>query len=834
MAQSSRTTHNALRNEIATHGNGPFEARVVSALDPSYMGSLLVDILRRSDSGSLPEKIGNSIEAKYLSPFYGTTGFQHNQPNDGYSATQKSYGMWAVPPDPGTRVLVIFVNGDISRCYWIGCIQDNYMNFMVPDGRPSTEITTDATPQNLRGNRLPVGEYNKLIDTGNRRDPTKFRKPYNIDFTQILEVQGLIQDEARGLTTSSARRDLPSSVFGISTPGPLDKRDGAPKGLVGPEGAKANRFVNRLGGSSFVMDDGDDKFLRETPADLGPPKYVNKENGEEGGDPTLPHNELTRIRTRSGHQILMHNTEDLIYIANARGTAWVELSSDGKIDIYANDSISVHSDNDLNFTADRDVNIEGGRNVNIRASARFSEYDDAEGASGNVQIESKYNTFIRADQDMRLHVERNRDDYVKTNYKTVVKEGNFEHNVVAGYNRQYSETEYFVQTNGSYGAEAITGRMDLLASGDSLFIESTGDSVHIQGANDVRLRALGADLHLQAGGKIAGDGSPNVFWNSGQSVSAQAAANPVPPGGVEQVDLLQNHNLPKTSPGVLTPADVVSIVRRMPSHEPYLHHENLDPQKFKKDKTDQQVEDPFVRITQLRTDDTFQKSTAGGTREGDAPGFGPAANTSGTRPVTQTPDFTGVTAGGDLLSIIAQAESGANYNTVFSNSRITPEEYLGKSLVDMTVSEVLQWADHSTDTLGSASSAAGKYQIIRGTLRGLVGRGVIAADELFNAAGQDKCANALLEGRGLSRYISGGLSEASFAIAIAQEWASMPVCSRTQGRRRIVNPEESYYAGDGLNKSLVEPEVVIAAIRALRPQQSNEPDAPPTRSAGPQ
>jgi hypothetical protein len=780
------------------------------------MGSLLVDVLRRADSGSLPEKIGNSIEAKYLSPFYGTTGFQHNQPNDGYAATQKSYGMWAVPPDPGTRVLVIFVNGDISRCYWIGCIQDNYMNFMVPDGKASTEITTDATPANLRGERLPVGEYNKLIDTGNRRDPTKFRKPYNIDFTQVLEVQGLIQDEARGLTTSSARRDIPSSVFGISTPGPLDKRDGAPKGLVGPAGAKVNRFINRLGGSSFVMDDGDDKFLRKTSPDLGPPEYVNKENGEEGGDPTIPHNELTRIRTRSGHQILMHNSEDFIYIGNARGTAWVELSSDGKIDIYANDSISVHSDTDINLTADRDVNIEGGRNVNIRASARFSEYDDDEGASGNVQIESKYNMFLRADQDMRLHVERNRDDYVKTDFNTVVKEGNFQHNVNAGFNRQYSETEYFVQTGGTYAAEAMSGRMDLLASADSLFIRA------------------GTDVHLQAGGKIAGDGNPNIFWNSGQS---EPAANPVPPGGAQQVDLLQNHNLPKTSPGVLTPADVVSIVRRMPSHEPYYHHENLDPQKFKKDKTDQQVEDPFERITQIRTADTFQKSVAGGTRESgvaSTAGFGPAASTSGTRPVTQTPDFTSVAAGGDLLDVIAQAESGANYNTVFSNSRITPRQYIGKDLTDCTITEVLQWADHSTDVLGSASSAAGKYQIIRSTMRGLIGQGVASVDELFNAEVQDRMANALLKNRRIEQYIAGSLSEAQFAINIAKEWASMPVCSRTQGRYRTVNPEESYYAGDGLNKSLVDPEVVIAAIRALRPQETNAPGAPPTRSAGAQ
>ena len=35
---------------------------------------------------------------------------------------------------------------------------------------------------------------------------------------------------------------------------------------------------------------------------------------EKDGKRELPHNELFRVRTRTGHQILLHNTEDLIYI----------------------------------------------------------------------------------------------------------------------------------------------------------------------------------------------------------------------------------------------------------------------------------------------------------------------------------------------------------------------------------------------------------------------------------------------------------------------------------------------------------------------------------------
>ena len=50
-------------------------------------------------------------------------------------------------------------------------------------------------------------------------------------------------------------------------------------------------------------------------------------------------------------QILLHNSEDLIYIGNGRGTAWVELTSNGKIDVYAKDSINFRTETDLNIKA---------------------------------------------------------------------------------------------------------------------------------------------------------------------------------------------------------------------------------------------------------------------------------------------------------------------------------------------------------------------------------------------------------------------------------------------------------------------------------------------------
>jgi hypothetical protein len=361
---------------------GPFLARVVSHLDSSYMGGLEVEILRNvgNDSSS-----GQTHQVKYMSPFYGVTGVDHvgASPND-YQNTQKSYGMWMIPPDPGTTVVVIFIDGDPKRGFWIGCVQDQNMNFMVP-GIAATAATVDGE------GRVPVAEFNKTVNKGDKSsDATKIKKPKH-PFAAVLEASGLLKDDIRGITTSSARRETPSMVFGISTPGPLDKASGAKQGTIGKKDHPIkNAYVSRKGGSTFVMDDGDDKFVRAQSAKVAAPKYIAVEQGQTPGDAdhTIPHNELIRIRTRTGHQILMHNSEDLIYISHGSGNSWIEMTANGKIDVYSKQSISFNTEQDINFTAARDINFTTtGGDINMNSNANIfqtSKGTNETSAGGNI------------------------------------------------------------------------------------------------------------------------------------------------------------------------------------------------------------------------------------------------------------------------------------------------------------------------------------------------------------------------------------------------------------------------------------------------------------------
>lgn len=161
-----------------------------------------------------------------------------------------------------------------------------------------------------------------------------------------------------------------------------------------------------------------------------------------------------------------------------------------------------------------------------------------------------------------------------------------------------------------------------------------------------------------------------------------------------------------------------------------------------------------------------------------------------------------------LLGLIGGIEAPQGYNQVYGGSKISPP----RPLTSMTVGEVLDWQDQSVRA-GSASSAAGRYQFIRGTLRGLVRQGAVSTSDRFDETTQDRLAVQLMKGRGLEDYQSGRISAEKFGQNLSQEWASLPVVFNDK-RGRPANGQ-SYYSGDGLNKSLVDLNSVLSAIRSI-------------------
>jgi hypothetical protein len=503
---------------------GPWLGIVTSHQDPTYMGSLEV-VLIKPTTGEINLQSETFI-VSYLSPFYGVSSVKlEGNDSSNFQDVQKSYGFWAVPPDIGATVMCIFIDGDPNQGYWFGCVQDRFQNHMVPGLAASTNVAITAEQERKYGTRnLPVAEFLKGTRDLSIGKPDTFTKPIH-PFADRLLAQGLLTDSVRGTTTSSARREVPSQVFGISTPGPLDLN--GRKATFGYE-TKTREPITRLGGSSFVMDDGD-------------------ENGQ---------NELVRIRTRTGHQILLHNTHDLIYIAHGSGKSWIEMTSNGKIDIYAKDSISVHTEADFNFKADRDINIEAGRNLNISVGE-------------NMQTDVGGNYTLLVDNSGKILFSNNLDETIGKN-NTISIGSNL--NIGAG---------------GSV-FQSASNTMHLYAASD--MFQQSSSNINIKAGSQMFQES--ASIFNVKSGSTYRETATSIHMNS-NGEEATAATKATVSSIAEVPTALPIFKLPNRSKEqgwddkkFYKAEDLSSIMKRVPTHEPWDHHESVNQTQFSSVATD--------------------------------------------------------------------------------------------------------------------------------------------------------------------------------------------------------------------------------------------------------
>jgi hypothetical protein len=189
-----------------------------------------------------------------------------------------------------------------------------------------------------------------------------------------------------------------------------------------------------------------------------------------------------------------------------------------------------------------------------------------------------------------------------------------------------------------------------------------------------------------------------------------------------------------------------------------------------------------------------------------------------------------------LLDFIASFEAphGA-YETVYGDKQAR----LAKPLTTWTLDEII--GANPTFNARFGSSACGRYQFMRDTLRGLKTSLGLTGREVFGPDLQDRLGFHLLRVRGYDKFMAGTMSTTAFGLSIAKEWASLPVLAATTGAHRPVGRGDTYYRGDGLNNVLTTPERVEAALGRARaaagrvPAVTAAPSAPtpPTAAAGP-
>ena len=80
-----------------------------------------------------------------------------------------------------------------------------------------------------------------------------------------------------------------------------------------------------------------------------------------------PTNGRVRIKTAGGHQVILDDANERIYVSTAKGKSWVELDQDGRVHVYGADDISITTGGNFNLAAKGNVNIQSGGNLNLSA-----------------------------------------------------------------------------------------------------------------------------------------------------------------------------------------------------------------------------------------------------------------------------------------------------------------------------------------------------------------------------------------------------------------------------------------------------------------------------------
>jgi len=315
---------------------------------PASMGNIMVFVPTFADRSRENEK-SQWRQVKYCTPFYSRTEVQGS--GDSSVTTKNTAGMVYPCPDIGTKVLCFFPEGRNQDGFWFACAPDTYMMQSLPESAMTENVTTQ--PGQIRGKLAPGGEFNdKDSPTDKITNYLTPKRSFDTNTHSRLKTQGLDQDEVRGLTSSNYMRETPSELFGITTKGRRIDKNGTDvadnKNIIGKlknntdltksEADAVEGRVARKHGHSLVMDDGD----------------------IEGN------NNLIRFRTAAGHQILLHDTEDLIYIGNSKGTSWVQMDASGQIDIYSQTNINLRSKS-INMHADSSIKMHAGNNIQLVA-----------------------------------------------------------------------------------------------------------------------------------------------------------------------------------------------------------------------------------------------------------------------------------------------------------------------------------------------------------------------------------------------------------------------------------------------------------------------------------
>lgn len=326
--------------------NDPQETGRVRAVVPSYGDRFDVSADSLPWISFVPPLAGSMNNSRFLR---GTT----EQPSPG----PVSYGLWGIPKIGSTIVVSCLDGNPLNRIY-LGCLPTERLSHTLPHGR----FVFESGSTNLDG---PLDSYDQPIQPTYDNLHTAFGQPSGNYEWNTRAADYSVSSNA----TSFGPADKISEVLDFSNVSVVSN-DGKTfeynNGYLNDELTGSSVYSwNTPGFHSISMDD-------------------RKENCR------------VKIRTTAGHQIILDDTNERIYVNTCEGRSWIELDQDGNIDVYSSTKINMRTEGDINLTAGQSIRFFANDSINLYSKeTRIQTIQD-------INIHSGQTLKLQTDSDLLM------------------------------------------------------------------------------------------------------------------------------------------------------------------------------------------------------------------------------------------------------------------------------------------------------------------------------------------------------------------------------------------------------------------------------------------------
>jgi len=353
--------------------NGFVMGVVVDTDDPLQQGRLRVFCPSLNDN---PKKLHHLPWASQVTPFGGSINngkfTRGNDPANCLTSGATQYGFWGTP-EQGAHVVVGCVDGDIRRRFYIGSMFEHQETHGILTGR--WKHTNGSVDGPLSSTNSPIQpQYSNLQKAFGGTDSREWK-------TRAADYQvAAVREDVGQIPNSHKGTYLDQQYDKISE----NEEDSWVKPYLGAHGYD---WSGHKGLGSFMANRG---YGFSTP---GFHSLLMDDRA---------FNSRIKLRTGAGHQIIMDDTNERIYISTYEGNNYIEMDVSGNIDVYTKRRLSFHSEKDMNFTSDESIRMNAKKSISLYAGYNEGQESLAEPpADGQIRIQAEDDIHVITKKNYR-------------------------------------------------------------------------------------------------------------------------------------------------------------------------------------------------------------------------------------------------------------------------------------------------------------------------------------------------------------------------------------------------------------------------------------------------